>query len=225
MTFILDNVVPWGRSFDEYCRMFALNDDGIPRRILGCADGPASFNAEAAERGIDVVSVDPLYGFSRDEIRDRIDATFDEIIDQTMRNPSAFLWTEFGSVEDLGRARMASMRRFLDDYETGLQAGRYVAAELPSLPLPDGAFDLALCSHFLFLYTDQLSEQFHVSSALELCRVAGEVRIFPLIALDGTRSRHVGPVAEAVGKLGRQAAIETVPYEFQRGANQMMRIV
>jgi len=25
--FALDRVVPWGRSYDEYCRMFALTED------------------------------------------------------------------------------------------------------------------------------------------------------------------------------------------------------
>jgi hypothetical protein len=47
MAFTLDQVVPWGRSFDEYRRMFALSDDDLGLRILGCADGPASFNGEA----------------------------------------------------------------------------------------------------------------------------------------------------------------------------------
>jgi hypothetical protein len=39
--FTLETVVPWGRSFDEYRRMFALSDDALQGRILGCADGPA----------------------------------------------------------------------------------------------------------------------------------------------------------------------------------------
>jgi hypothetical protein len=120
---------------------------------------------------------------------------------------------------------MAAMRLFLDDYEAGLLAGRYVAAELPSLPFADREFDLALCSHFLFLYTDQLSEAFHVESALELCRTAREVRVFPLVSLAGEPSRHVEPVADAASRLGRRVDLVSVPYEFQRGANRMMRIV
>jgi len=49
--FTLDQVVPWGRSFDEYRRMFALTDAELGLRIIGCGDGPASFNAEATRRG------------------------------------------------------------------------------------------------------------------------------------------------------------------------------
>ena len=54
--FTLDKVVPWGRSFDEYRRMFALTDADLRGRILGCGDGPAAFNAEATRLGMRVTS-------------------------------------------------------------------------------------------------------------------------------------------------------------------------
>ena len=44
--FTLDKVVPWGRSFDEYQRMFALTENDLGLKIVGCGDGPANFNAE-----------------------------------------------------------------------------------------------------------------------------------------------------------------------------------
>src|SRR5690242_12754895 len=77
--FTLDRVVPWGRSFDEYRRMFSLTDHDGQAKILGCGDGPASFNAEATRRGWRVVSCDPIYRFSVAEIRERIAKTYDEI--------------------------------------------------------------------------------------------------------------------------------------------------
>jgi hypothetical protein len=43
------DIKPWGRSFDEYVRMFSLTHADIKRQILGCGDGPASFNAELTE--------------------------------------------------------------------------------------------------------------------------------------------------------------------------------
>lgn len=221
--FTLDRVVPWGRSFDEYTRMFALGDDDLGRKILGCADGPASFNAEAARRGMRVVSADPLYRLTAAEIRHRIAATYDQVIEQTRLNAHQFVWDVIPSVEELGRMRMQAMQAFLGDFETGQSAGRYVDAELPSLPFRDRAFDLALCSHFLFLYTDHLGESFHRSAIRELCRVAAEVRIFPLLALGGRRSPHVAAVVEAL-RDAAEVSIERVPYEFQRGGNEMMRV-
>jgi hypothetical protein len=223
--FTLDQVVPWGRSFDEYRRMFALGEADLRSRILGCADGPASFNAEATKQGLRVVSCDPLYRFDAAAIRARIAAIFDEMVTQTRQNAAEFVWDEaIPSVDALARIRGAAMDLFLDDYGAGPRDCRYVDAELPSLPFEDGAFDLALCSHFLFLYTKQLTEDFHVAAVRELCRVAGEVRIFPLVALGGARSTHVEPVMDAMRKDGFEVSIEAVPYEFQRGANRMMRI-
>ena len=92
------------------------------------------------------------------------------------------------------------------------------------LPFADRAFDLALCSHFLFLYSQQHDEAFHVASMRELCRVAREVRVFPLLALGALTSPHVGAVREAMTKDGLVVTVERVPYEFQRGGNEMLRV-
>jgi len=224
MTFTLNDVVPWGRSYDEYVRMFALTDADLRLRTLGCADGPASFNAEASRRGARVVSCDPLYQFDADAVRARIDATAREVLEQTRANADAFVWTAIASVEELGTVRMGAMRRFLDDYEQGIRERRYLPASLPTLPFADDAFDLALCSHFLFLYSERLHADFHVAAVSELCRVASQVRIFPLLSLDGRRSPCVDPVCEQLGGAGLVVSLETVDYEFQRGGNQMMWI-
>jgi hypothetical protein len=222
--FSLEQVVPWGRSFDEYCRMFALSDDDFAVRILGCGDGPASFNAEATRRGTTVISCDPIYQWEAAGIRDRIAVTYQQIIDQTRRNRDEFVWDSIHSVEELGQVRMAAMGVFLEDYAAGKAEGRYVQAELPVLPFADSSFDLALCSHLLFLYSSQLDERFHVQAAHELCRVAHEVRIFPLLALGGRRSPHVDSTIDDLRAAGHDVSLENVPYEFQRGGNQMMRI-
>jgi hypothetical protein len=223
--FTLDQVVPWGRSFDEYCRMFAVSGGDLQGNILGCADGPASFNAEATLRGARVISSDPLYQFDTSAIRDRIDAAYKQIIDQTRRNADEFVWETIRSVDELGAVRMEAMATFLADFESGKRDGRYIEAELPVQPFSDGTFDIAVCSHFLFLYTDHLTQSFHELAITELCRVAREVRLFPLLALGGRLSSHVGPVSDYLRNRGLSVTIETVPYEFRRGGNQMMRVL
>src|SRR5438093_537560 len=90
---------------------------------------------------------------------------------------------------------MAAMLMFLADFDDGKDQGRYVNAELPSLSFADASFDLALCSHFLFLYSDQLDESLHRASIEELCRVARAVRIFPLVAFGGRPSPYVRPTS------------------------------
>lgn len=224
MAFTLDRVVPWGRSFAEYERMFALTEADFAGRILGCADGPASFNAEATKRGANIVSVDPLYAFQPAEIRAQIKNVAPRVLEQTWQNRHDFVWTQFKSIEALGWTRLRAMVRFLKDLPAGREAGRYVPAELPALPFANRAFNLALCSHFLFLYSDQLNERFHIDSVVELCRVADEVRIFPLLALSNESSPHVNAVRKAVEQMGWEAHLERVPYEFQRGGDKMLRI-
>ncbi|HVW06321.1 MAG TPA: hypothetical protein VHB78_15025 [Vicinamibacterales bacterium] len=222
--FTLEHVVPWGRSFDEYRRMFALTDDALRLRMLGCGDGPASFNAEATRRGTHVISCDPIYRYDAEQLRQRIAVTSGEILEQTRKNAGEFVWTTITSVEELGRVRLAAMNDFLDDYAAGRREGRYINAELPTLPFADASFDLALSSHFLFLYTAQLGEAFHRAAILEMCRIAREVRIFPLLALGSVLSPLVEPLAGELASQGFVVSVEDVDYEFQRGGNQMMRI-
>lgn len=222
--FTLDQVVPWGRSFEEYLAMFALSDLDLKGRLLGCGDGPASFNAVATSQGVAVTSCDPIYRWSAPELRDRIADTTAQILEQTRQNAQEFVWDTIPSVEALGRTRMDAMETFLADYPAGRAAGRYIVAELPTLPFDNHAFDVALCSHLLFLYSSQLGEALHHASLLELCRVAREVRVFPLLALGGGRSLHVDGSVAMLRSQGFAVSIERVPYEFQRGANEMLRI-
>jgi hypothetical protein len=222
--FTLETVVPWGRSCEEYERMFALSAADLRRRIVGCADGPAAFNAVMTRRGSEVVSVDPIYRWSAHEIASRIADTRETVLEQTRSNASGFRWERIPTVEALGEERGLAMDLFLADYESGRARGRYVDAALPDLPFPDDSFDLALCSHFLFLYSDHHDLEFHESALIELCRLAPEVRVFPLLSLDGQVSSFVEPVTRFCRDRGWSASFERVPYEFQRGGHTMMRI-
>lgn len=224
MGFTLDNVVPWGRSYDEYVSMFGLSEADLGLRILGCGDGPAGFNAVLTKRGGRIVSLDPVYSFDADQIRGRIAESYETVLSQLRKNRSDFVWETIPSVEQLGVLRMAAMETFLDDYIAGKEAGRYLPGELPLLPCAAGAFDLALSSHFLFLYSDHLSAQFHLQALREMLRVAREVRVFPLVTLDNALSPHLRFVIEELEKQGFLLEVRRVPYEFQRGGNEMLVI-
>src|SRR6478672_11062810 len=106
----LNEVVPWGRSFQEYRRMFDLTAAELAGTILGCGDGPASFNAEATRCGHRVVSCDPIYAFSTDEIRARVEACYESIVGAARRDAHRFVWDVFRDAEELGRARLAAMQ-------------------------------------------------------------------------------------------------------------------
>lgn len=222
MAFSLDQVVPWGRNLSEYCAMFALSDADLQRSILGCGDGPASFNTELSQRGGTVLSLDPIYQFSASEIASRIEQTREVVMQQVRENHDQFVWKQIRDPEHLEQIRLQAMQQFLRDYRDHPE--RYLAAELPHSGLPDQAFDLALCSHFLFLYSAQLTAEFHLQAIAELCRVAREIRIFPIRDLSGDLSPHLSAVKAFIEAQQWHWQIDTVDYEFQRGATQMFKI-
>jgi hypothetical protein len=224
MPITLDQIIPWGRSFSEYVGMFSLTAADLEGQILGCGDGPASFNAAMYLQGRKVVSVDPLYQFTPEQIRVRVRDAYETIVKQLAANQSAYVWTTIHSPQDLGRVRLEAMVEFLGDFERGKTEGRYLPLELPKLPFADGAFDLALCSHLLFTYSNHLSLDFHCQSILEMCRVAREVRVFPLLDHSCEPSPHLEYVCRFIEEHRGRWTIESVAYEFQRGGNQMLRI-
>ena len=224
MPFTIDSVVPWGRTMAEYRGMFAMGACDLSGRILGCGDGPASFNAEMWAQGYRVISVDPLYAFAAAAIERRVEETCEIIIEQVSRNRDDFVWTCVPSIPALGRRRMGAMRRFLADFARGKSEGRYVDASLPDLPFDDNAFDLALSSHSLFLYSEQFGLAFHIRALREMLRVALEARVFPLLQIGGAPSPHVRGVIDTFTAQGIQATIVDVPYEFQRGGGRMLRL-
>ena len=55
-----------------------------------------------------------------------------------------------------------------------------------------------------------------------MLRVAHEVRVFPLLALDSTPSPYIEFVSNNLEKHGFGVEVRRVPYEFQRGGNEML---
>lgn len=225
MPVYLDQVVPWGRSFDEYVRMFDLSEGDLSAKIIDCGAGPASFNFEMHRAGRAVVSVDPIYAFSASQIARRIDETCETVLRKTAESQDNFVWHELQSIEHLRETRMRAMQLFLNDFLRGLSEGRYRVGKLPRLPFAAGEFDLALCSHFLFTYSHLLPLGFHLASVRELCRVGRAARIFPMIPNFGrAHSPHLQPLIEQLTTEGYRCEIRQVPYEFQKGGNEMLRV-
>jgi hypothetical protein len=219
----LSSVVPWGRSLSEYKEMFSLSSNDLSKKILGCGDGPASFNAELTQKGGNVVSVDPVYRFSANQIQSRIEEVYSQVIEQVSKNKDDYVWENMPNIEALGRARMDAMRIFLADYEMAKNSGRYLNDSLPVLPFNDGEFELALCSHYLFLYSDHVNQEQHTLSMQELCRVAKEVRVYPLLSISSNQeSPHLGPVTAELAANGIGVDLVDVGYEFQKGATKML---
>jgi len=210
------------RSFEEYCAAFDLDPGRLPARILDCGAGASDFAAQAARRGAAATAVDPRYGPGAD-VGELARAGQRSGTDMIASHADRFTYAWYGSPEARAEMRDGAIERFATDYRT--HPDRYLAAELPSLPFPDRAFDLAVCSHLLFTWATDLGEPWHHDAILELTRVATEVRLFPLVLQQtGAPVPFLPTLVDRLRAAGIAAERRTVAYEFQRGANQMLRL-
>jgi len=220
----LANIVPWGRTLLEYKEMFNLTENDLKSKIVGCGDGPASFNAELTQSGGNLISVDPTYMFSKEQFASRIDEVADVVMARVRQNVDAFVWKNIANPDALYDMRMSAMKQFLEDYDVGKKEGRYIEGSLPHLPFEEQQFDLALSSHLLFLYSEHLDEQFHKEAIAEMLRIAKEVRIFPLVTLTGEVSSYLEPIMDYFNSRGYACRVVKMGYEFQKGGDEMLQI-
>ena len=220
----LKNVVPFGRSLEEYVKIFNLSPYDLSKRILGVGDGPASFNAQATKLGAKVTSIDPIYQLSKEEILQKFNEVVDNIIEQIKATPDDWVWSYHQSPDDLRANRVKAIATFVDDCDRGRQERRYQVGALPKLSFDDNEYDLALCSHFLFLYSDHYDYQFHYDSIVEMLRVSQEVRIFPLLTLTLQTSPYCDRLIHELSQQGYTVATVNVEYELQKGGNKMLVI-
>ena len=191
--FTLDRVVPWGRSFDEYRRMFALTEADLQLTILCCADGPASFNAEATSRGLESFLAIRSIDLQDRQIRDRISATYSEVLDQTQRNAERvrlghdpFSGKSWGGFAYGSHGDVSGRLRGWENSGPVCRRGASSVA-VPRSNVPAGALFAFPVSR-----TNHLDESFHLASIQRnVPRTAVEVRIFPLLALGGATSPYV----------------------------------
>ncbi|MFD6107456.1 hypothetical protein ACFWFQ_32875 [Nocardia salmonicida] len=211
------------RSLGEYQAMFALTEDDLGRRILDCPGGAAGFAAEVMERGGDVTACDIAYFDNGVEhVAATAVAEADRGNEYVRQHADAYRWTFFADPDEHRRARRESAQHFATHTRTSPE--RYIPARLPTLPFADNTFDLALSSHLLFSYADDLDYTFHHQAIIELARVATtEVRLFPLIPI-GSSARYpqLDQLLADLSHSGIRGRIVEVDYEFQAGAHEML---
>lgn len=201
--------------------MFDLTDAELSRRVLDCCAGVSSFVAEAADRGGQAAAVDPAFALGRQQLaelgRDDL-AKGTAIADQFA---DRFTWKWYGEPERRATMRRTALARCLTDLVA--HPARYVAGSLPNLPFHDDAFDLAVCSHLLFTWADQLGRDWHAAALLELSRVAREVRVFPtIIQGPGEPVPFWDALMADLTDAGLRTELRPVTYEFQVGADRML---
>ncbi len=221
----LEDIVLIGRTFEEYYKMFDLNNDLLNNEsILDAASGVSSFCAQACAQGYHVTASDRIYASGSSEIEQKCRKDLDIVLNQLPGISDLYIWNYFKNIRSLKTNREKAYKSFIEDFKK-YGTGRYVPVEFPVTKFQDDQFTIALASHFLFLYEDHLDYDFHKKTILELLRVTSkELRIFPVVNFKGKRSMFVESVMkdEDIGRFG--ISIKRVDYEFIRNGNEMMVI-
>lgn len=228
------------RSYEEYVRMFALDDRKIAEagELLDVAGGAASFAADAAARGLRAYAADPRYAKPPETLIGEAHVEIETSTAKLEKLKDDYDFSFYGDLAGHRARREASLDRFAADYRSdyalrsdaeadGLDARRYVAASLPKLPFADGRFGLVLCSHFLFLYAEQFDYDFHERSVLELirvCRTGGEVRIYPVVSLGYEVYPYLDRLIAAVSEAGCIARMAESRLPFIPGSSKLLVI-
>ncbi len=218
------NLVLWGHSLQDYREMFNLTPEDCDKFIIDCAPGPASFCAEMTADHKRVIACDSLYALSSDALHTQVDDTFQATLAKVKTHESEFVWESISSVDELAERRLSGIHRFMKDYEQGRAERRYLPNPLIKLPFTDAQFQLALCSHALFGHRRDAELAEHQQIVEELCRVAEEVRIFPLLDNNGELSPLVGPLVLLLQQANYGVEILEVDYQFQKMGNAMLKI-
>lgn len=220
----LERIIFIGRTFAEYLNMFSLSVKELKgKKILDCPAGACSFTALGNREGLDVTACDIAYYHSVDDLENKGLQDIDHAMEQMERVKNNYVWDYFKDIEGLRKHRLSALKDCADDMRKSSE--RYVPVTLPSLPFNDKEFDVLLSAHFIFMYADRLDYQFHISTLNELLRVTKEeIRIFPLVDLEGKRYKHLDNLISYLN--GKRCTVEEVKvaYEFQGNANSMLKV-
>ncbi|HDX9590809.1 TPA: SAM-dependent methyltransferase [Bacillus pseudomycoides] len=220
----IERVVFIGRTYEEYCDMFQLQDKDIQnKKILDCPAGACSFTAVANAKGGDVTACDVVYQFDGEALHEKGLQDVIHTMEHMEIAKDNYIWNYFSNVEDLKKNRLDALEACGTDMKQNPE--KYVYATLPNLPFQDEEFDMALSAHFLFMYGDHFDYDFHVETITELLRVVKqEIRIFPCIDLKGERYEFLDELIGILRNKGCEVAEVQVPYEFQKNGNTMLQI-
>jgi len=216
--------------------MYALDADALRgKRVLDCPGGPSGLVAGAIERDINMVAVDPQYSETAETLARRGADDIKLTINKARKDPS--LRMEDSEYAVFEQEKQNALAAFMQAYR--VHPERFVVGSLPELPFENGAFDLVLSGHLLFVYaprslggimkSELFDLDFHIAAVRELIRVGKEVRIFPTYAFTGEVRRQpwVEPVSEIFRREGHEVSF--IPSRWQQQGhvdfNDSLRIV
>lgn len=220
---MIDLTWGWSHSLKDYLLMFDLRDADLEHTLLDVAACTSSLNAEMVHHSYQAVSIDPLYQTKPDMISTVVDLLQNQFERRLLAYVDKFNWTDHFGPEELLANQRDIAAIFLKDYPEGLLAGRYQAQSLPKLSFSDYQFHLSLCANFIFDGSYQDSA-FQLQAIKELCRVAKEARIYPLLNAEGEVFPELGQVIQQLQNENYGVEVREVAFRLQKHGNAMLRV-
>lgn len=211
----------WVHNLSDYRRMFALSDQDLTRSILEYPAGISSFNAEMKMlKASQVISGDRHYNLEPQSMVKHVEQLVQQLAEQLHHYQDRLIDAKPNAVQEIVSRWTEDAQLFLNDYVSGHRDTRYQYMNLPKLPFADFEIELALCPDILFRSGNASPDK----DIMELCRVAEEVRIFPLLDEYGEISKAIGPSILNLQNKNYGVEICEVPYQLLKGSNAMLRV-
>ena len=204
----------WVYNLADYRRVFDLTDQDLQKKLLDFPSGISSVNAELYALGQTLISADPIYNLSIQAMQTQVKQILEELTANLADHEQA---------ETIILQWRQSTELFLADYELGKKQGRYRTHSLPPFDKVEQTFELLLCPDFLFdsLISLEFSSQDIMS---ELCKLATEVRIYPLPEAKTAVAAELGPIMLAFQQRNFGVEIRAINYPVRNHSNAMLRI-
>lgn len=213
----------WAHSFQHYLLMFDLKESELEEGIVDVASGASSFAAELRARAYHAVSIDPIYKLTAKEMPDFIEKMLLKLGKRLEKQKITFVWAQTNDLSELMGKQRGIADVFLKDYLQRHAALYYIPQALPTIQLKK-KYGLALCANFLFDGPFEDDFTFQVEALKNMCSIAKEARIFPLINSAGQNATHLAPLMAALQAQGYGIEIREVPFLLQDNANAMLRV-
>lgn len=193
-------------NFKDYQAIFDLNGLSHERRLLTFPAGLSSVTAEAQQQGYHLLSADPYYDLDQHEMSKRVDQVIQALTESESCAELVKQWTENAHI-------------FLSDYNKDKQ-NYYRWVELPTFPFKDFEFDLLLSTDFIFHRAIKKPEKI----LMEFCRVASEIRLYPLLNEKDEIPSNLGEVMMLLQKENYGVEVREVPYHGPKKKGAMLRV-
>lgn len=216
-------VKDWIYNLDDYRQIFNLTDQEIQKGTLDYPGGVSSVNAELYALGQTIISAGPSYRLSPKEMQGHAKQILQNKITNLRQNVELLSTPNEQTINNVIQRWQLSTEQFLADYELGKKQGRYIVLDPPPFTTIEQTFELLLCTDFLF---NKALSPTHSSQQLmdELCKLATEIRVFPLPDAKKIIAAELGPIMLDFQQRNYGIEVRAVNYPLRSDANAFLRI-